>query len=234
MIGQLALKADSGVPKSAVKEVNIAGRSLAAKFDAIDKAGDSGDLAGTKKEFEEMVKLAEILDNYVPKVFACPMKCEGEKTYPAAGKCPKCGMAITQLKSHADHDAKHGGTFFMAPDNKHHLEGTISAKKEFRIYFYDEYTKPIEPGKFTAEGTAWTSGKDVDKPLKMTVGPKKEFLTGQVDEAIAFPIRVKLFIDFKDKEKPQVFDFEFTEPSKEPADTDKDKEEDKEKKHSHG
>jgi hypothetical protein len=27
--------------------------------------------------------------------YYCPMKCEGEKTYPAAGKCPKCKMDLT-------------------------------------------------------------------------------------------------------------------------------------------
>jgi hypothetical protein len=65
VIGQLALKADSGVPKSAVKEVNKAARELAAKFDAIDKAGDSGDAEGTQKIYDEMVKLAATLQKYV-------------------------------------------------------------------------------------------------------------------------------------------------------------------------
>lgn len=27
-------------------------------------------------------------------VYACPMQCEGTKTYPAAGQCPKCGMDL--------------------------------------------------------------------------------------------------------------------------------------------
>ena len=26
--------------------------------------------------------------------YACPMKCEGEKVYPVAGKCPVCGMDL--------------------------------------------------------------------------------------------------------------------------------------------
>jgi len=28
--------------------------------------------------------------------YACPMKCEGEKTYAKAGDCPKCGMHLTK------------------------------------------------------------------------------------------------------------------------------------------
>lgn len=37
-------------------------------------------------------------------VFACPMKCEKDKTYDKPGKCPVCGMDLKQKKDdHADH-----------------------------------------------------------------------------------------------------------------------------------
>src|SRR5213083_138925 len=29
-------------------------------------------------------------------VYACPMKCEGDKTYDKAGKCPVCGMNLKE------------------------------------------------------------------------------------------------------------------------------------------
>ena len=32
-------------------------------------------------------------------VYACPMKCEGDKTYDKAGKCPVCGMNLKEKKS---------------------------------------------------------------------------------------------------------------------------------------
>ncbi|QOJ02879.1 MAG: hypothetical protein HRU71_04975 [Planctomycetia bacterium] len=217
VIGQLALKADSGVPKSAIKEINKAGRELAGKFDAIDKAGDSGDAAGTQKVYDEMAKLAATLEKYVPKEYACPMKCEGDKTYSQPGNCPKCGMALVEIKPHIDHHPKHGGVFFMAPDQKHHLEGAISDKGEFHIHFYDEYTKPILAEKFTAEGKVRAKGLDKELPLKMTLEPRKSFLKGNVDKSIKFPLSIKIFIDFKDGEKPQVFDFDFDGPSKPPA-----------------
>lgn len=28
--------------------------------------------------------------------YSCPMKCEGDKTYDKAGKCPKCGMDLKE------------------------------------------------------------------------------------------------------------------------------------------
>ncbi len=224
VIGQLALKEGSGVPKEAVKDINLAGKDLAAKFDAIDKVADAGDAAGTKKVYDEMVKITETLAKYAPKTYQCPMKCEGDTTYDKPGKCPKCGMDIQDVESHLDHEPKHGGVFFMTSDQKHHLEGTLSDKGEFRVYFYDEYTKPISADKFTADGKAWTQkgsvwmdGADQAKPFKMSVESGKAFLTVKLDPAVKFPVGVKATIDFKTGQKPQGFDFEFKEPSKEPA-----------------
>lgn len=37
-------------------------------------------------------------------VYACPMKCEGDKTYDKAGKCPVCGMNLKEKKDdHSGH-----------------------------------------------------------------------------------------------------------------------------------
>ena len=33
----------------------------------------------------------------VAAVYQCPMKCEGEKTYPAPGQCPVCGMDLEKI-----------------------------------------------------------------------------------------------------------------------------------------
>ena len=56
--------------------------------------------------------------------------------------------------AHADHDSKHGGTFFMALDNQHHLEGALERPGVFRAYVYDAYTQPVsaeELGKIQAK-----------------------------------------------------------------------------------
>ncbi len=65
-IGQLALKDGSGVPREAVREINLAAKDLAAKFGPIDEAGDSGNLAGTQKVYNEMIALFETLEKYAP------------------------------------------------------------------------------------------------------------------------------------------------------------------------
>ncbi len=63
-MAKLASKQGSGVPSRGIKEVNLTAKKLAAKFDAIDEAGDSGDSAGTRKVYREMVALFEILEKY--------------------------------------------------------------------------------------------------------------------------------------------------------------------------
>jgi len=94
MIGQLAAKDGSGVPKDAVNVVTAAGNDLAAKCEAIENACEAHDQATAKKLNDEMVRTAATLQKYVSAAYQCPMKCEGEKTYSKQGKCPKCGMEL--------------------------------------------------------------------------------------------------------------------------------------------
>jgi len=42
-------------------------------------------------------------------VFACPMKCEGDKTYAKEGKCPKCGMDLKEVKKKEEKKDDHSG-----------------------------------------------------------------------------------------------------------------------------
>src|SRR5574343_1655581 len=35
-------------------------------------------------------------------IYQCPMKCEGDKTYDKAGKCPKCNMNLKALPKQVD------------------------------------------------------------------------------------------------------------------------------------
>lgn len=40
-------------------------------------------------------------------VYACPMKCEGDRTYDKAGKCPKCGMDLKAKSEKKDDHSDH-------------------------------------------------------------------------------------------------------------------------------
>jgi hypothetical protein len=41
--------------------------------------------------------------------YACPMLCEGDKTYAEAGKCPKCEMGLEAVASADDHSGHDHG-----------------------------------------------------------------------------------------------------------------------------
>jgi hypothetical protein len=85
--------------------------------------------------------------------FACPMHPEESSHEP--GNCSICNMALvesTSTRPHQDHNPKHGGMFFMAPDNWHHLEGAYPEDGVFRVYLYDNFSEPMNAREF--EGRA--------------------------------------------------------------------------------
>src|SRR5476649_1501602 len=62
----------------------------------------------------------------------------------APGTCPD-GTPMEKKyasRAHGNHNPQHGGLFFMAADNIHHLEGAYLPSGTFRMFFYDEFPKP--------------------------------------------------------------------------------------------
>ena len=73
--------------------------------------------------------------------WGCPGS--GEESV-SPGTCPDGSPMQKKYASraHGNHNPQHGGLFFMAADNIHHLEGAYLPSGVFRMYFYDEFTKP--------------------------------------------------------------------------------------------
>jgi len=216
-IGQLALKADSGVPKEAVKDVNQAGRALAAKFDAIDKVADAGDAAGTQRVYDEMVTQAATLQLYLPRSFVCPMKCEADKSYVTAGQCPKCNMNLKEV-------GRHGGQLAAARDGYGQLEATLSADGELCIYAYDAQASPVAADRVAAEVRVGAKGAAPNEMKTLAVAPNaaRSCLVGHTEGAIRPPFAASVSVDFKDGQKPRMFSFGFDGPTQAAHDSDED------------
>ncbi len=123
----------------------------------------------------------------------------------------KCGNGqprkiAYEIRAHGDHNPRHGGQFFMAEDQWHHVEGALPAQNLFRLYFYDNFTKPLPPSDFTARLDREMAGKVETIPL--TSSPDKQTLQARLGPG-PMPVKVKVWVNFKKGAREQPFDFSF-------------------------
>ena len=153
--------------------------------------------------------------------FVCPVHPAVNEIDP--GRCPKCRKTLVRkylVRPHGDHNPKHGGHFFMASNNWH-IEVTHPTREVFRVYVYDDYSKPFLPPalaprivELTPPGGAGARPTAVDIPLKRVAG--KQYFEGRVKD-LAVPAVIAMMIKFDAADKEYRFDFHFIEFTKEPA-----------------
>ena len=119
---------------------------------------------------------------------------------------------------HEDHEPKHGGTFFMAMNNHHHIEGVLEAPGIFRVYVYDSYTKPL-----SREQMKQTSGKvlvgesDNAPEIPLTLSRDGMTLEATLGSKVTLPVTLTLLLRFPGMvidARPELFTFPFQEYSK--------------------
>ena len=135
-----------------------------------------------------------------------------------------CGDGSARIKSyerraHGDHNPRHGGQFFMADDNWHHLEGTWVQPHTFRIYFYNDMTQPLAVTGFSAQAAkSDAQGNDVSPFVSLKpVQTKDRNILEAPMPAVDLPAKFTLRVRFKPDDKERVFDFTFADYSKEPG-----------------
>jgi hypothetical protein len=151
----------------------------------------------------QLVKIIKALS------FTCPVHADVNAIDP--GKCPidrRTLVAKYSLRPHGDHNPKHGGTFIMAPNNWH-VEATHPAASLFRLYVYDEYSRPFIPKGFTSRIVVGETS------IPFTPAAGGEFLQARIPQA-ALPATIVVNARFEDKQPEYRFDFQFYDYSKEP------------------
>jgi hypothetical protein len=114
---------------------------------------------------------------------------------------------------HMDHRPHHHGIFFMAPDNIHHIEGVLAPSNNFRLYLYDEYTKPL-PAEKVRKTKAYlvVEGVKQSPQLKVPLIAGNETLDASLCKNLKLPVVLKLSIVFADLPSnigPETFSFHF-------------------------
>jgi hypothetical protein len=123
-----------------------------------------------------------------------------------------------EVRAHGDHNPKHGGQFFMGADQWHHVEGAYPSAGLFRVYFYDNFTKPMSAKEFSGSVVILDkANKEIASyPLALAAG-------GQTMEAripatsAALPLNAAAKIKFGPKIAEQMFNFPFSAYSKDQA-----------------
>jgi len=149
--------------------------------------------------------------------FTCPGNREINQIEP--GTCADGSAMVPRYaqRAHGDHNPKHGGIFFMAPDNWHHLEGTYPAAGRFRVYVYDDYSKPLS----LSDGRK-VRGRVVTKEVfdpktgqtrelasaPLVLARNGAFLEARI-EAPTLPAKLTAKISFRSDDKESRFDFTF-------------------------
>jgi hypothetical protein len=119
---------------------------------------------------------------------------------PEPGACPRDGTALSLRglsMPHGDHNPRHGGLLFMAADRFHHLEGALGPDRTFRLFFYDDFTRPLDARAFRArvEGQQMQPSTD---GASLALAP---FAT------TAGPIELTVRVRFPSSEREERFDF---------------------------
>jgi Heavy metal binding domain len=137
--------------------------------------------------------------------FVCPGAPDSKESI-NPGTCPD-GTAKQRKYSprpHGNHNPQHGGGFFMAPDNWHHLEGAYYSTGTFRLYLYDDFTRPLPLADVRAAKARLILKDGKDIPLVRN----GRFLEAKVG-TLPLPLSVQTKVKFKDDAPENQFDFTF-------------------------
>jgi hypothetical protein len=135
------------------------------------------------------------------------------------GKCADGSERIQKFEArlHGDHNPRHGGQLFMADDGWHHLEGAYPGPGLFRVFFYDDWTRPLAPQGFSARLIVKdATGKELDAIPMNASSNIANAMEARIAN-VSVPLSASLRVQFKSGDPEKLFDFIFNNYSKDPA-----------------
>ncbi|MGE0361916.1 MAG: heavy metal-binding domain-containing protein [Vicinamibacterales bacterium] len=125
-------------------------------------------------------------------------------------------IRVHRAAAHGNHNPQHGGQFFMAQDYWHHVEGVYPSPGVFRLYVYDDYTKPLAADQVKAirarlvkeQTDPRTFAVKEVSAVPLTPAEDGTYLEATVD-AVPPPAELVLQAVFAAGGKEQRFDFAF-------------------------
>jgi len=143
------------------------------------------------------------------------------------GTCPD-GTPTQQrrtLRPHGNHNPQHGGQFFMAADNWHHVEGAYPRAGVFRLYVYDDYTRPLAAAALKNVNARVVTNEQYDARTRtstdLTAFPLRPSPDGAYLEArvtgVALPAAMTAKVKIKPDSPEYRFDFTFAAVTRDPA-----------------
>ena len=155
----------------------------------------------------------------VQMTMALTWTCKGRADIDAIepGRCPDGSPMIAKrtLRPHGNHNPQNGGEFFMAPDNQHHLEGTLPSTRLFRLYLYNEYARPLPQAELRGiRGYVEIKGQ----AIPLTMSRDGSYMDARVS-AGALPANMTAKLQLKAGAPEYRFDFTFPSVTKDPGTT---------------
>jgi len=134
-------------------------------------------------------------------------------------RCQDGTTAVRVQKSlaHGNHNPQQGGQFFMASDYWHHVEGVYPSPGVFRLYLFDDYTKPLAADKITGVKARVVTKEETNPQTFVTrevaavpLVPSADgpYLEARIDD-LPVPAEVIVQATFTSGGKEQRFDFAF-------------------------
>ena len=133
-------------------------------------------------------------------------------------------VKVQMAAAHGNHNPQHGGQFFMAQDYWHHVEGAYPSPGVFRLYLYDDYTKPLAADK-VKEVRARLVKEETDQKtfdtkevasVPLTLAEGGAWLEASID-TLPLPANITMQAVFGAGGKEQRFDFTFADFSTDSA-----------------